>query len=95
MWSVEIRCHGVCGVSKDISVTGTVKISLRLCGLNFSGPSSLKAQDESVLTHNLGTADTSLYNLQQQLLFRHLGLCDGAGRTGKQLCIHSLNTSIL
>lgn len=39
---------GVCGVSKDISVTGTVKISLRLCVLNFSGPSALKAQDQSV-----------------------------------------------
>lgn len=48
MCSVEIRWHSVCGVSKDISVTGTVKISLRLCILNFSGPSSLKAQDESV-----------------------------------------------
>lgn len=38
--------------------------------------------------------DRSLYN-REQLLFRHLGLCDCVGRTVKQLYIHPLNTSIL
>lgn len=35
-------------VTAKISVTGSVKISLRLCILNFSGPSALKAQNENV-----------------------------------------------
>lgn len=50
--SCGVQCgdqeQSVCGDSKDISVTGSVKITLRLWILNFSGPSALKAQDENV-----------------------------------------------
>lgn len=89
---METRWHSVCGDSKGISVTGTTKISLRLCILNFSGPSALKRQDESVIKRYKTWA-------QQTEVFitcsRHLGCFDGAGRTGKQLCIHPLYTNIL